>query len=196
MIIQIKINKINNKNIYENTKIENLWTITPIVIIIIISTISIKLLYINYEKKLNIINIKVIRNQWFWSYEYINFNIKFNSYINLKKNFHIDLIETDNKLILPFKYQIQIIFTSIDVIHSWTIPPINIKIDCIPNQINQITIKINIPSILFGQCSEICGINHRIIPISIESINLNNIIKWIKNFLLEILNRIDLLSQK
>lgn len=76
---------------------------------------------------------------------------------------------------------IQLILTSMDVIHSWTIPSINLKIDTIPNQLNNQIMKINKPGLLFGQCSEICGINHSFIPIKLESINFKQFINWINN---------------
>lgn len=166
--------------IIENNLIEIIWTIIPILIIFIIALPSIKILYINNEIKNYIITIKIIRNQWFWYYEYINFNNKFNSYITYQKNFNFNLIETDNRIIIPFNYSIQLILTSIDVIHSWTIPSLNIKIDTIPNQLNNRIIKTNKPGLIFGQCSEVCGINHRFIPIKIESILFNYFILWLK----------------
>lgn len=176
----IYLNKFNNKILIENNIIELIWTLIPIIIIFIIIIPSIKIIYLNNELKKNIISIKIISNQWFWYYEYLNFNNKFNSYIIYKKNFNFNLIETDNRIIIPFNIPIQLILTSIDVIHSWTIPSLNIKIDTIPNQLNNQIIKLNKPGLIYGQCSEICGINHRFIPIKIESINFNNFIKWLK----------------
>lgn len=173
------INKFTNKIIIENQIIEIIWTILPIIIIIYLLFNSIKLLFINNEIKLNSLFIKTFGNQWFWNYEYPNLNLSFNSYIIYKNNFNFFSIETDNNLIIPSNFQILIIITSIDVIHSWTIPSINIKIDAIPNQINRFNIITFKPSIIYGQCSEICGINHRFIPIKIESILINNFIKWI-----------------
>lgn len=177
--IYIYLNKFINKILIENNIIEIIWTIIPIIIILFIALPSIKTLYINNELKNNIISIKIISNQWFWYYEYLNFNNKFNSYIIINNNFNFYIIETDNRIIIPFNFPIQLIITSIDVIHSWTIPSLNIKIDSIPNQLNNQLIKIIKPNLIFGQCSEICGINHRFIPIKIESINLNNFIKWL-----------------
>lgn len=179
----IKKNKLINKSIFENQNIETIWTIFPSIIIIIISYLSIPILYLNNEIKTNLISIKVTGNQWFWNYNYINFNISFNCYLIYKKKFNFNLIETDNKIVIPFNTQIMIIITSIDVIHSWTIPSINIKIDAIPGQINRSNICINKVGISFGQCSEICGINHRFIPIIIERVTIKNFIKWVKNFL-------------
>lgn len=173
-------NKFINKNYFNNQKLEFIWTIIPILIIISIANISINVLYINNEIKLNSINIKILGNQWFWFYRYINLEKSFNSYIMIKNNFNFNILETDNKLIVPTNFQNLIFTSSLDVIHSWTIPRINIKIDAIPNQINSIRILINKINLLFGQCSEICGINHSFIPIIIESIKIINFIEWIK----------------
>lgn len=180
IILKFNINKkFNNKNIFENQNLEFLWTILPILLIIFIRIISINILFLNNELKKNIINIKIFSNQWFWTYEYPIFNKNINSYLLINNFFNFLIIETDNNLILPFNYQIIASITSFDVIHSWTIPSINIKIDSIPNQINNVKFLINKSTILYGQCSEICGIYHRFIPIKLESIKLNCFIKWI-----------------
>lgn len=184
ILIFIINNKFINIKIIENQIIEFIWTIIPPIILIFIALPSLHLLYLIDEIKSPILTIKIFGHQWFWSYEYSDFsNIEFESYIlnnNSLKNFR--LIEVDNKTILPFKYNIRLLISSDDVIHSWTIPRLAIKIDAIPGRINQINLIINRPGIYFGQCSEICGINHRFIPIQIESINLNKFTNWIKNF--------------
>ena len=180
LIIKFNLkNKFNNKLILQNQKLEIIWTIIPILIVIIIRIISINLLFSNNEIKNNILNIKTLGNQWFWNYEYPIFNKNFNSYLILNNNFNFYILETDNNIIIPFNYQIILIFSSLDVIHSWTLPSINIKIDCIPNQLNRINFICIKPSTIYGQCSEICGIYHSFIPIKIESIKLNNFLKWI-----------------
>jgi len=183
IIFIIKNNNINIK-ISENQFIEFIWTIIPPIILIFIALPSLHLLYLIDEIKSPILTIKIFGHQWFWSYEYSDFsNIEFESYIinvNNKNNFR--LIEVDNKTVIPYKFNIRILVSSDDVIHSWTIPRLAIKIDAIPGRINQINLFINRPGIYFGQCSEICGINHRFMPIQIESIKLNKFIYWIKNF--------------
>lgn len=90
------------------------------------------------------------------------------------------LLETDNRIIIPFKVTIRIIISSIDVIHSWTIPSLGIKVDAIPGRINQLNLFCIRPGIYFGQCSEICGINHRFIPIILESTSYEFFLNWIK----------------
>nr|AAO85819.1 cytochrome c oxidase subunit II [Euschizaphis sp. CDvD-2003-2] len=184
MMIFIMKNKFINIKISENQMIEFIWTTTPPIILIFIAMPSLHLLYLMDEIKCPILTIKIFGHQWFWSYEYSDFlNIEFESYMMNelnKENFR--LIEVDNKTIIPFKFNIRLLISSDDVIHSWTIPSLAIKIDAIPGRMNQINLFMNRPGMYFGQCSEICGINHSFMPIQIESINLNNFIYWIKNF--------------
>nr|YP_009675758.1 cytochrome c oxidase subunit II [Aphis citricidus]QDD68873.1 cytochrome c oxidase subunit II [Aphis citricidus] len=184
MMLFIIKNKFINIKISENQLIEFIWTTTPPIILIFIAMPSLHLLYLMDEIKCPILTIKIFGHQWFWSYEYSDFsNIEFESYMMNelnKENFR--LIEVDNKTILPFKFNIRLLISSDDVIHSWTIPSLAIKIDAIPGRMNQINIFLNRPGIYFGQCSEICGINHSFMHIQIESINLNKFIYWIKNF--------------
>nr|YP_009829217.1 cytochrome c oxidase subunit II [Greenidea ficicola]QJC59735.1 cytochrome c oxidase subunit II [Greenidea ficicola] len=184
MMIFIMKNKFINIKIKENQLIEFIWTIIPPIILIFIAMPSLHLLYLMDEIKSPIMTIKIFGHQWFWSYEYSDFsNIEFESYmINNFKNENFRLIEVDNKTIIPFKFNIRLLISSDDVIHSWTIPSLAIKIDAIPGRMNQINLFLNRPGMFFGQCSEICGINHSFMPIQIESINLNKFIYWIKNF--------------
>nr|AGT62672.1 cytochrome oxidase subunit 2 [Aphis gossypii] len=181
MMLFIMKNKFINIKISENQMIEFIWTTTPPIILIFIAMPSLHLLYLMDEIKCPILTVKIFGHQWFWSYEYSDFsNIEFESYMMNelnKENFR--LIEVDNKTILPFKFNIRLLISSDDVIHSWTIPSLAIKIDAIPGRMNQINLFMNRPGIYFGQCSEICGINHSFMPIQIESINLNKFIYWI-----------------
>nr|AKM70184.1 cytochrome oxidase subunit II [Chaitophorus saliniger]ASU53293.1 cytochrome oxidase subunit II [Chaitophorus saliniger]ASU53416.1 cytochrome oxidase subunit II [Chaitophorus saliniger] len=184
MMIFIIMNKYINIKISENQMIELIWTILPPIILIFIAMPSLHLLYLMDEIKSPIMTIKIFGHQWFWSYEYSDFfNIEFESYMtnNLEKE-NFRLIEVDNKTIMPYKFNIRLLISSEDVIHSWTIPSLAIKIDAIPGRMNQINMFMNRPGMFFGQCSEICGINHSFMPIQIESINLNKFILWIKNF--------------
>nr|ASU53243.1 cytochrome oxidase subunit II [Periphyllus sp. ZMIOZ 26352] len=184
MMMFIIKNKFINIKISENQLIEFIWTTIPPIILIFIALPSLHLLYLMDEIKSPIMTIKIFGHQWFWSYEYSDFfNIEFDSYMtNTMEKQSFRLIEVDNKTILPYKFNIRLLISSDDVIHSWTIPSLAIKIDAIPGRMNQINLFMNRPGIYFGQCSEICGINHSFMPIQIESINLNKFIYWIKNF--------------
>lgn len=178
VIFNIK-NKFNFKSILQEQKLETYWTILPMFIIISIRIMSLNVLYRRSEIKYDCVLIKILRNQWFWNYRYPLLNIEYNSYLTLNEPFRFFMIETDNRIILPFNYSTILTFSSLDVIHSWTLPSMNLKMDCIPNQINSVIVKSLKPSVIYGQCSEICGINHRFIPIKVESIILKDILKLV-----------------
>lgn len=183
IFINIFLNKFSNRFLLENHQIEIIWTILPAIILIFIALPSLRLLYIIEENFNPSLSIKIIGHQWYWSYELPDYNIEFDSFI-IPKTFinsnNFRLLDTDNNLILPFNSNIRLLSTSNDVIHSWTIPSLGVKIDAIPGRLNQINFFCYRPGIFYGQCSEICGANHRFIPISLEITSIENFINWIK----------------
>nr|YP_010718932.1 cytochrome c oxidase subunit II [Parnassius orleans]AIT70896.1 cytochrome c oxidase subunit II [Parnassius nomion]AJR33131.1 cytochrome c oxidase subunit 2 [Parnassius nomion]WDQ44535.1 cytochrome c oxidase subunit II [Parnassius orleans]WDV10677.1 cytochrome c oxidase subunit II [Parnassius orleans] len=179
-------NKFINRFLLEGQMIELIWTIIPAITLIFIALPSLRLLYLLDELNNPLITLKSIGHQWYWSYEYSDFNnIEFDSYMiqynkNTPENFR--LLDVDNRIILPMNNQIRIMVTATDVIHSWTIPSLGVKVDANPGRLNQTSFFINRPGIFFGQCSEICGANHSFMPIVIESISIKNFINWINNY--------------
>ena len=176
-------NKYINRFLLHGQIIEIIWTILPAIILIFIALPSIRILYLLDEVNNPSITLKAIGHQWYWKYEYSDFaNIEFDSYIirtNELNDYNFRLLEVDNRVVLPINSQIRIIVTAADVIHSWTIPALGVKIDGTPGRLNQSNFYINRPGLYFGQCSEICGANHRFIPIIIERISTDYFIKWI-----------------
>nr|YP_010885453.1 cytochrome c oxidase subunit II [Tenguna kuankuoshuiensis]WJE88874.1 cytochrome c oxidase subunit 2 [Tenguna kuankuoshuiensis] len=183
MMVSTMKNKLNNNTILENQSLETIWTIIPAIILVFIAMPSIKILYLMEELVNPWITIKIIGHQWYWSYEYSDMNKKeFESYMkNKSEKNNFRLIEVDNRMVMPFSTQMRMIITSMDVIHSWTIPATGIKMDAIPGRLNQVSMMVKNPGLYFGQCSEICGTNHSFMPITIESVNMKNFIKWIKS---------------
>nr|WEG22866.1 cytochrome c oxidase subunit II [Gilpinia sp.] len=183
-MVSMIYNKFINKMLLNSQYVEIIWTLTPAILLIFIAIPSIHLLYMTDEINKPLITIKTIGHQWYWSYEYSDFNsIEFDSYMNksLNKN-SFRLLDVDNNTVIPMNTQLRMIITSNDVIHSWTVPSIGKKIDAIPGRLNQISIFIKRPGMMFGQCSEICGANHSFMPIVIESIPMNFFLKWINSF--------------
>nr|AYQ18934.1 cytochrome c oxidase subunit 2 [Discolomatidae sp. 4 ACP-2013] len=183
MMINLITNLYTNRFLMEGQLIEIIWTIMPAFTLIFIALPSLKLLYLLDEMNSPNITIKSIGHQWYWSYEYSDFkNFDFDSYmipsIELK-SFNFRLLDVDNRVIIPLKSQIRMIITSDDVIHSWTIPSLGIKIDATPGRLNQISFMTNRTGLYFGQCSEICGANHSFMPIVLEIISSKYFIKWI-----------------
>uniref|UniRef100_A0AAU6QD80 Cytochrome c oxidase subunit 2 n=1 Tax=Synergus sp. 1 DYB-20230501 TaxID=3136278 RepID=A0AAU6QD80_9HYME len=183
MMIKISSNKLINLNI-ENQMIEIIWTILPMYVLIIMVIPSLKILYLSDEMYSPIMSIKCIGHQWYWKYEFSDFkNLNFESFMN--KNFNLNsfrLLNVDNNLILPMNLQIRLLISSFDVIHSFTIPSMGIKIDGIPGR-SVIKLILNRPGLYFGQCSEICGTNHSFMPIVIESTNIKNFLNWINTMI-------------
>nr|ALY11305.1 cytochrome c oxidase subunit II [Obrium sp. NS-2015] len=183
LLLTLFFNKLSHRFLLEGQLIELIWTILPAVILIFIALPSLRLIYLLDEVDEPSITVKAIGHQWYWSYEYTDFEtIDFDSYLipltNLKM-FHFRLLDVDNRLIVPYKIQIRLIVTSADVIHSWTVPSLGVKIDATPGRLNQTSFIINRPGLFFGQCSEICGINHSFMPIVVESVAPTYFAKWI-----------------
>nr|ADL39937.1 cytochrome oxidase subunit 2 [Atheta vestita] len=176
-------NKLNYRYLLEGQMIELIWTILPAITLIFIALPSLRLLYLLDEINNPLITIKTIGHQWYWSYEYSDFkNIEFDSYMipaNEMNNFNFRLLDVDNRIVIPYNSQIRMLVTAADVLHSWTIPSLSVKIDATPGRLNQINFFINRTGIFFGQCSEICGANHSFMPIVLESISPKYFIEWI-----------------
>ena len=170
---------------FERQRLEIIWTIIPGIILIQIALPSLSLLYL-FEERYNCnLTIKALGHQWYWSYEYWDFSgnkegFSFDSYIlplrNNKDQFR--LLDVDSRLILPFLTNIRVLVSSTDVLHSWTVPSLGVKADAIPGRVNQLKFLGLRRGLFYGQCSEICGANHRFIPIVLELIRLKDFIKW------------------
>nr|APX40878.1 cytochrome c oxidase subunit 2 [Psylliodes hispanus] len=183
LMLSLFFNKFKHRFLLEGQMIEIIWTILPTITLIFIAIPSLRLIYILDEVNNPSITIKTIGHQWYWSYEYSDFNnVEFDSYMiptdELNK-FNFRLLDVDNRVIVPFESNIRMLVTAADVIHSWTIPSLGVKIDATPGRLNQISFIINRSGLFFGQCSEICGANHSFMPIVLESISPLNFTKWI-----------------
>nr|YP_010625988.1 cytochrome c oxidase subunit II [Negha inflata]WBK02734.1 cytochrome c oxidase subunit II [Negha inflata] len=185
LMSSLYFNKYINRFLLEGQMIELIWTILPAITLVFIAMPSLRLLYLMDELNNPLITLKSIGHQWYWSYEYTDFlKNSFDSYMvqvnSLTKN-SFRLLDVDNNIVLPFMTQIRLLATATDVIHSWTIPSLGIKIDATPGRLNQTNFFMNQSGLFFGQCSEICGANHSFMPIVIESTSLKNFLNWLKN---------------
>jgi cytochrome c oxidase subunit 2 len=183
MMFNISSNKISS-NITHGLVIEIVWTIIPAMILGFIAVPSFLLLYSMDEIINPAITVKAIGHQWYWSYELTDGNdtINFDSYMitedSLKEG-QLRLLEVDNGLILPILTHIRVLVTSTDVLHCWAVPSLGVKIDAVPGRINQTSLFIKRPGIFHGQCSELCGVNHRFMPITIEGSDISSYFAWL-----------------
>jgi cytochrome c oxidase subunit 2 len=172
-----------------STILEIVWTIVPAILLVFIAGPSFALLYsieelINYE-----FNTKIIGHQWYWSYEYSSHirrstleKLNFDSYIVKEEDLTfgaLRLLEVDYRIKLPIGQHIRLLVTSSDVLHSWAVPALGIKIDACPGRLNQVSVYLLRKGVFYGQCSEICGINHGFIPIVVEGVSRKEYDAWV-----------------
>ena len=172
-----------------HTSLELIWTIIPTIILIFVAVPSFALLYAVDELHNPKITIKALGNQWYWSYEFSDYlfnnpeeTMKIDSYMVLEDDLQkgqFRLLEVDERIVLPEAISIRVLVTSRDVIHSWAIPSLGIKMDACPGRLNQVGMFIRRKGVYFGQCSELCGINHAFMPIVIEAIDFDDFREWI-----------------
>lgn len=156
--------------------VERVWTILPIVVLIFLVYPSIYLLYLIDERRVEFLcTLKVIGHQWYWSYKIDGlFFLDIDSYI--ERDRAVRLIDVDNRVVVPVQEPIRALITSRDVLHSWALPSLGVKIDAIPGRLNQFVFIVIINSIIHGQCREICGVNHSFIPIVLEAVELKDLL--------------------
>lgn len=201
LFILSNIYKLNNnkkllKKFVHDSNIEIVWTILPAFILILIAIPSFALLYSMDEIMYPTLTVKVLGHQWYWSYElgdllYYNneLEIDYESYMTFEDDldliYNYRLLETDYSLFLPIRNQIRILIGSTDVLHSWAVPSLGIKLDAVPGRLNQCSIMIKRSGIFYGQCSEICGVNHGFMPIVIKAINFEDFNCLLSDFFFE-----------
>jgi len=182
-------NPIPSKVIH-GTEIEIAWTVTPSLILMVIAVPSFALLYSMDEISDPSITLKAIGRQWYWTYEYSDYNtsdeqaLAFDSYMVAEDDLELGqlrLLEVDNRVVLPIQTHIRLITTGADVIHSFGVPSLALKCDAVPGRLNQASLFIKREGVFYGQCSEICGVNHGFMPIVIEGVSLDDYISWVSN---------------
>lgn len=167
-----------NLEFFENHQLETVWTFLPFVLLIFIVIPSLTSLYMLDTCLFCGMTIRIIGHQWYWRYFYKDLKeFFFDSYILPADDSSIRLLDVDNRLVIPTYMPVRFLVSSSDVLHSWTIPSFGVKIDAVPGRINQFCFSSKRSGVFFGQCSEICGANHRFIPIVIESIPFSRFIK-------------------
>jgi cytochrome c oxidase subunit 2 len=156
--------------------VERVWTILPIVVLIFLVYPSIYLLYLVDERRVEFLcTLKVIGHQWYWSYKIDGLlRLEIDSYIDADRA--VRLIDVDNRVVVPAQEHIRALITSRDVLHSWALPSLGVKMDAIPGRLNQFVFIVMLNSVVHGQCREICGVNHSFIPIVLEAVSLSDLL--------------------
>lgn len=166
-----------------NTMIEILWTVLPVVILVVIAIPSFKLLYFEDRAPNAKMTLKVTAHQWYWSYAYPdNGNVTFDSYMiqdsDLKPG-QMRLLSVDNPLVLPVQTDVRILVNGTDVMHSFFITSLGVQIYAVPGRVNETWVNIDRPGTYYGECNQICGDNHAYMPIEIQALSKEDFDKWL-----------------
>nr|BAU45731.1 cytochrome c oxidase subunit II [Anchoviella sp. CBM-ZF-12586] len=174
--------KLTNKYILDSQEIEIVWTILPAVILIMIALPSLRILYLMDEINDPHLTIKAMGHQWYWSYEYTDYeDLGFDSYMVPTQDLipgQFRLLETDHRMVVPMESPVRVLVSAEDVLHSWAVPALGVKMDAVPGRLNQTAFITSRPGVFYGQCSEICGANHSFMPIVVESVPLEHFENW------------------
>ena len=175
-------NPVPSKNTH-NTGLEVAWTIIPALILVVIAVFSFPRLYQQLEIPTPGLTIRAIGHQWYWAYEYPdNGNFTFDARVVRKEDLQpgqIYLLDTDNEVVLPIDTNIRIQITGFDVIHAWTVPAFGVKHDAVPGRTNESWFNIKRPGVYYGQCSELCGVEHAYMPIRVRAVSKEEYQAWV-----------------
>nr|YP_010958493.1 cytochrome c oxidase subunit II [Ophidion marginatum]WMY90763.1 cytochrome c oxidase subunit II [Ophidion marginatum] len=174
--------KLTDLNIIDSQEVEIIWTVLPAIILVLIALPSLRILYLMDEINDPHLTIKALGHQWYWSYEYTDYeDLAFDSYMLPTQDLapgQFRLLEVDNRMVVPVKSPIRVLISAEDVLHSWTVPTLGVKMDAVPGRLNQTAFIVTHPGVFFGQCSEICGANHSFMPIVVEATPLGHFENW------------------
>nr|YP_010389699.1 cytochrome c oxidase subunit II [Fundulus lima]UPT34473.1 cytochrome c oxidase subunit II [Fundulus lima] len=182
IIVAMVTTKLTNKFILDSQEIEIIWTLLPAMILILIALPSLRILYLMDEINDPHLTIKAMGHQWYWSYEYTDYeDLEFDSYMVSTQDLNpgqFRLLETDHRMVIPVNSPIRVLVSADDVLHSWAVPSLGIKMDAVPGRLNQTAFISSRPGVFYGQCSEICGANHSFMPIVVEAVPLKHFEDW------------------
>ena len=183
VIIRFRASKTSTPSkMAHNTLLEMIWTAIPVLILVYIAFPSFKILYMMDVTPKAQLTIKAIGNQWYWTYEYPDHNIRFDSNIvpdNQLKPGQLRLFEVDNRVIVPIHTNVRVITTSSDILHSWAVPAFGVKRDSIPGRLNETWFNVKKEGVYYGQCSELCGVKHGFMPIVVEAVSPAQFEQWV-----------------
>nr|ALV90059.1 cytochrome c oxidase subunit II [Kryptolebias marmoratus] len=182
IIMAMVTTKLTNKFILDSQEIEIIWTLLPALILILIALPSLRILYLMDEVNDPHLTVKALGHQWYWSYEYTDYNnFGFDSYMVPTQDLtpgQFRLLDVDHRMVIPTESPVRVLITADDVLHSWAVPSLGIKMDAVPGRLNQTAFIVSRPGIYYGQCSEICGANHSFMPVVVEAIPLKHFENW------------------
>jgi len=191
VIIVVKFNAKSNpkpSKTTHNTFLEIAWTAIPVLILVIMAVPSLKLLYKTDVVPESYMTVKAIGHQWYWSYEYPDHgNFTYDAWMIQEKEDiegenrpYTRLLTTDTRVVVPVGKVIKVQIASTDVIHSWAVPSLGVKKDAVPGRLNELWLQADREGIFYGQCSELCGLQHGYMPIEVHAVSEEEFLAWVE----------------
>nr|WSP02088.1 cytochrome c oxidase subunit II [Ortmanniana ligamentina] len=175
---------LSSRFIVEAQSLEAAWTMIPGLLLLVLAIPSVRLLYLLDEVGGPVVSMKAVGHQWYWTYEFGDSDnlVSFDSYMMSSDDMSgggYRLLEVDNRCVLPYGVDSRVLVSSADVIHAWALPSVGVKVDAVPGRINQLGVHLMSSGVMYGQCSEICGVNHSFMPIGLESVSPKVFYHWL-----------------
>jgi cytochrome c oxidase subunit 2 len=171
-------------NTSHHTLLEVAWTLLPVLILVVIGIPSLKLMFFASKIEHADLTVKAIGHQWYWTYDYPEEKIHFDSLMIEDKDLkpgQLRLLEVDNAIMVPAGKTVRMIVTSEDVLHSFAVPSLGIKKDAVPGRLNETWFRIEKEGTYYGQCSELCGVKHGFMPIAVKVVSQQHYDEWLKS---------------
>ncbi|YP_001621413.1 cytochrome c oxidase subunit 2 (mitochondrion) [Debaryomyces hansenii] len=188
MMKDYKNNTFAYKYIKHGQTLEIMWTMFPAVMLLLMAFPSFMLLYLCDEVLTPAMTVKVVGLQWYWKYEYSDFvsetgeTVEYESYVmpeDMLEEGQLRLLDTDTSMVVPVDTHVRFMVTANDVLHCFTMPSLGIKVDACPGRLNQVSALMQRTGVYYGQCSELCGVNHGLMPIKTECVPIGDFVEWL-----------------
>jgi cytochrome c oxidase subunit 2 len=168
-----------------NTLLEVAWTAIPVMVLVLIAIKSFPLLYYEDRAVAPEMTIKVVGKQWYWTYEYPDAGgLAFDSYMVQKADLKPGqpwLLEADNHLVVPVGATVRVLVAGNDVMHSFFVPALGVQIYAVPGRLNETWFRADREGVFYGQCNQICGVNHAFMPIAVTAVSKEAFAKWLED---------------
>ena len=180
--------KFINGLLKDDQELEVIWTVIPFFILLLLAVPSLKILYRMEEISKPYVTLQVVGHQWYWTYNYFVAFIEHFDRLEVEGRYVVDnltgsdkirILETETRVVVPSIKDLRVLITSDDVLHAWGIRSLGVKVDAVPGRVQQLRFLINKPGVYYGNCMELCGAQHRFMPITLEAVKAEDFVNWL-----------------
>jgi len=172
----------------DDQELEVIWTVIPFFILLLLAVPSLKILYRMEEISKPYVTLQAVGHQWYWTYNYFVAFIEHFDRLELEGRYVVDnlrgsdkvrILETETRIVVPSIKDLRVLITSDDVLHAWGVSSLGVKVDAVPGRVQQLRFLINKPGVYYGNCMELCGAQHRFMPITLEAVKTEDFVNWL-----------------